>query len=61
MPERDYSQYVTNPSKKEDDRPFWLRLLLSIRPSISFSAKKIKSANDVQRGATFKISGGTDF
>ena len=61
MPERDYSKYITNPSKKEDDRPFWLRLLLSIRPAVSFSTRKIKSASDVQKGTTFKISGGTDF
>ncbi len=61
MPEKDYSHYITNPSKKEDSRPFWLRLLLSIRPAISFSTKKIKSAEDVQKGTKFKISGGADF
>ena len=61
MPEKDYSRFITNFSRKEDDRPFWLRLLLSIRPSISFSTRKIKSVGDVQKGTTFKISGGTDF
>jgi hypothetical protein len=61
MREKDYSQYVTNPSKKEDDRPFLLRLLLSIRPSMSFSTRKIKSSNDIKKGLSFKITGGTDF
>ena len=61
MREKDYSQYVTNPSTKEDNRPFWLRLLTSIRPSMSFSARKIKSSNDVKKGLSFKITGGTDF
>jgi len=61
MPEKDYSQYITNPSKKEDERPFWLRLLLSIRPAISFSTRKLKSVDDVKKGVSFKISGGADF
>jgi hypothetical protein len=61
MPEKDYSRFITNPSRKEDDRPFWLRLLLSIRPAISFSAKKINSVDDVKNKVSFKISGGADF
>jgi len=62
MPERDYSHFINNPVPKQDERPFWLRLLLSIKPSFSFSAKKIpKSASDVANGIQFKIKGGTDF
>lgn len=61
MKEKDYSQYVTNPSKKEDDRPFWLRLLLSIRPGMSFSTRKVPSAEDIKNRIRFKIGGGTDF
>lgn len=61
MSEKDYSQYIKNPSKKEDDRPFWLRLLLSIRPGISFSTRKIPSSDDIKRKVQFKIGGGADF
>lgn len=62
MPEKDYSRFITNPSKKRDDRPFWLRLLLSIKPSISFSTKKITSSTkDTVDKIKFKIEGGADF
>lgn len=62
MAERDYSQYIKNPSTKQDDRPFWLRLLLSIRPSFSFSAKKMPSdTEDALSKIKFKIKGGADF
>lgn len=61
MPEKDYSRFITNPSKKEDDRSFWLRLLLSIRPSLSFSTKKVPSTDDIKRGVKIKITGGADF
>jgi hypothetical protein len=62
MKERDYSHYINNPSSKQDDRPFWLRLLLSIKPSFSFSAKKIPSSvSDVSKGIKFNIKGGADF
>ena len=60
MAERDYSQYIKTLSPKEDDRPFWLRLLLSIKPSFSF--KKISTdVSDITKGINFKIKGGTDF
>lgn len=61
MPEKDYSKYIKNPVKKEDDRPFWLRLLLSIRPSLSFSTRKVPSTDDIKRGVKIKITGGADF
>jgi len=62
MPEKDYSRFVTELHPKEDDRPFWLRLLLSIKPSISFSAKKMpSSAGDAIDKMKFKIKGGADF
>jgi hypothetical protein len=62
MPDRDYSRFVKELHPKEDDRPFWLRLLLSIKPSFSFSAKKIpSSAGDAIDGIKFKIKGGADF
>jgi hypothetical protein len=61
MPEKDYSKYITNPVPKEDDRPFWLRLLLSLRPSLSFSTKKVPSSDDIKKGVKLKITGGADF
>ena len=62
MPEKDYSRFVKELHPKEDDRPFWLRLLLSIRPSFSFSAKKVPSSLEEGIGKVkFKIKGGTDF
>lgn len=61
MPEKDYSRFITNPSKKEDDRPFWLRLLLSLRPSLSSSTKKVPDTDDIKRGVKIKITGGADF
>lgn len=58
----DYSGFITNPSQGQDDRSFLKRLISSIKPTISFSFKKIPdSVDDVKRGIGFKISGGTDF
>lgn len=58
----DYSGFITNPSQKQDDRPFLKRLISSIKPALSFSTKKIpNSLDDIQKGIRFKISGGTDF
>ena len=59
MRERDYSYLVTNPIPKEDGRPFWLRLLLSLRLSISPCSKKTSSED--KKGVKFKVSGGADF
>lgn len=61
MSDKDYSRFLKNFSPKEDKRPFWLRLLLSIKPSLSFSTKKIPSSEDIKRGVKIKISGGADF
>ena len=62
MPEKDYSRFVKEIHPKEDDRPFWLRLLLSIRPSFSFSTKKVPSSTeDFVDKIKFKIKGGADF
>ena len=62
MPERDYSHFINNPVPKQDERPFWLRLLLSIRASVSFSTKKMpNNVSDVTDKLKFKIKGGADF
>lgn len=62
MPDKDYSRFVKELHPKEDDRPFWLRLLLSIRPSFSFSAKKMPSSSDeLVDKIKIKIKGGADF
>lgn len=60
MTEKDYSHFINNPTPKQDDRPFWLRLLSSIK--LSFSIKKIPtSTSDITNKTTFKIKGGADF
>jgi hypothetical protein len=59
--ERDYSGFINKPSKPEDDRPFWLRLLSSIRPSIFFDCKKDKDTEDTKRGIGIQIKGGAEF
>jgi hypothetical protein len=61
MAEKDYSKYITNPSKKEDDRPFLVRLLSSIKPSLSFSTRKVPNSEDIKKGIKIKITGGADF
>jgi hypothetical protein len=62
MPERDYSHFINNPVPKQDDRPFWLRLLSSIRASVSFSARNVpENASDTMDKLKFKIKGGADF
>ena len=62
MNQKDYSYLVTNITPKEDERPFWLRLLSSIRASVSPCSKKVSSTSDeVKRGLSIKISGGADF
>jgi hypothetical protein len=62
MPERDYSQYVTNIVPKEDRRPFLVRLLDSIKISVNFSYKKGDPLfKDIQDKIKINIKGGTDF
>lgn len=59
--EKDYSGFITNPSKPEDSRPFWLRLLLSIRPSLFFDSKTDKHTKHTKKGIGFQIKGGAEF
>lgn len=59
--ERDYSGFITNPSKPEDNRPSWLRLLSSLRPSIFFDFKKDKDTKETKRGMGIQIKGGVEF
>lgn len=62
MSERDYSRFVTDITPKEDNRPFWLRLLLSIRPSFKFTTKKIPSSGkDAIDKVKLNITGGASF
>ena len=59
--ERDYSKFITNPSSKKDERPFWLRLLTSLRPSVFVDYKKEAPGKDPKRVIGIKIEGGTEF
>jgi hypothetical protein len=62
MPERDYSHFINNPSPLQDKRPFWLRLLSSIKFKFSFSNKKpLNDVADVVDGIKINIKGGADF
>ena len=56
--EKDYSDCLKEIGK-EDDRPFWLRLLCSLRPSVFLDSKK--DGEEIKRGVGFEIKGGTDF
>ena len=58
---RDYSGFITNPSKPEDNHPSWLRFLSSLRPSIFFDSKKDKDTGETKRGMGVQIKGGVEF
>ena len=54
---KDYSQYIIKKPDPVDERPFWIRLLASIRPKISI----IRDKKSDKFGVKVEVSGGTDF
>lgn len=56
---KDYSQYIFKKPKEEDRRPFWLRLLTSIRPTFGIKGKA--SNKSLKTNITIGVKGGADF
>jgi hypothetical protein len=59
--EKDYSRFINNPSQLRDDRPFWLRLISSLKLSFFIDSKKEKNTDQIKRGVGVQIKGGVEF
>jgi hypothetical protein len=58
---KDYSQYITKKTPPEDKRNFFLRLLLSIRPTFGMKGKIDGKSGKIKHNITVGVKGGTDF
>jgi hypothetical protein len=59
---RDYSEYIfKKPAQKQDDRPWWVRLLASIRPTIGIKGKINPKTKQTENNITIGVKGGFDF
>lgn len=59
---KDYSEYIfqkSNPSS--DNRPWWQRLLSSIRPTANVKGKVDPKTGKVKHNITIGVKGGFDF
>jgi len=58
---KDYSDYIfQKPSKPQDNRPWWQRLLTSLRPTASIKGKVDRSGEN-KINVTIGVKGGFDF
>jgi hypothetical protein len=59
---RDYSDYIfQKPSKPQDNRPWWLRLFTSLRPTINIKGKVDKKTKETEVNITVGVKGGIEF
>jgi len=58
---KDYSQYITKKAPSEDKRNFFLRLLLSLRPTLGIKGKIDAKSGKIKHNITVGVRGGTDF
>jgi hypothetical protein len=59
---RDYSEYIfQKPPPSQDNRPWWVRLLSSIRPTIGAKGKVDAKTGKKKLDVVIGVKGGVDF
>ncbi len=59
---KDYSEYIfQKPKPNDDERPWWVRLFSSIRPTIHIKGKINPKTKEVKPNITIGVKGGVEF